>query len=154
MAELWPINWHEPILVDAYDFEKLKHYTFEVIFCRGRPTGVRVINTSLARSIMKPQRGMEVDHINRNPLDNRRANLRICTKEENARNKGFHRGAEIPFKGVCKSRNKYRARYKGKHLGTFDTAEEAAMAYDEYLRALYPDCSYTYFNFSNLEEQG
>lgn len=41
----------------------------------------------LANQIIKPPKGKEVDHINRNGLDNRRLNLRVVTRKENNSNR-------------------------------------------------------------------
>lgn len=41
----------------------------------------------LHRYIMNPPDDMTIDHINHDPLDNRRENLRICTQAENNKNK-------------------------------------------------------------------
>lgn len=48
-------------------------------------------NLLLHRAIMDPPTGMVVDHINGDTLDNRRANLRICTQGQNLRNSYYHR---------------------------------------------------------------
>lgn len=76
-----------------------------------------------------------VDHVNGNGLDNRRCNLRICTPSENLRNRGKTARNQTGFKGVTLHRGKYRAQiktsYKNRWLGDFDTALEAAAAYDK-----------------------
>lgn len=76
--------------------------------------------------------GMEGDHINRNRLDNRRANLRALPKGKNPQNMSSRAGASSPYRGVdwCKVMKKWRAqiRINGKatYLGCFATEEEAA----------------------------
>lgn len=86
------------------------------------------------RFIMNIPKGMSTDHINHDRLDNRKANLRACTRGENVRNNvGF---GESGFKGVYqyKGHNKWCARihHKGKStfLGNYSTPEQAALAYN------------------------
>lgn len=75
--------------------------------------------------------GYLIDHINGNKADNTIENLRMCTRQENNVNSVPKGGA---FKGVTRTGNKFRARitYSGvtHSLGTFNTAEEAAEAYN------------------------
>lgn len=76
-----------------------------------------------------------VDHINGNKLDNRRSNLRICTQSQNRRNTKYHTDSAVQYKGVCISKSgKFKAtiavNYKQHHIGYFNTAMEAAKAYD------------------------
>jgi hypothetical protein len=78
-----------------------------------------------------------VDHINGNPLDNRRQNLRICTQKENSRNSIKKRTNTSGYKGVSwfKRDKKWRAQikvnYKAIHLGYFDTLKLAKQAYNQ-----------------------
>ena len=91
---------------------------------------------------------MFVDHINGNRLDNRRSNLRLCTHLQNSRN--VRAKTRCGLKGVTQRGQKWQAGIridgKTKHLGTFDTLEDAARAYDvaasaafgEFARLNYP----------------
>ena len=93
--------------------------------------------TYLHRYITGATGGMQVDHINGDRLDNRSENLRVCLNEENSRNKGPNKKNKSGYKGVYfnKSTGKWIAQltvnYKCRHLGTFETAEEAALAYNK-----------------------
>ncbi len=77
-----------------------------------------------------------VDHINGNALDNRRANLRLCTYSQNLMNKITPRPNKHGYKGVHydQKRGLYTARIawnkNRRRVGYFATAEDAARAYD------------------------
>jgi hypothetical protein len=129
-------------IVDIEDFEKLnrdKWYLFENKnknnFYAVRTECRR--NIFMHRRIMNAPRGAIIDHINRNGLDNRKANLRIVTNMQNCWNsdRGFYNGTS-KYKGVRldKRSGKWyaRIRHNGRyiHLGTFDTEIAAAIAYD------------------------
>lgn len=82
----------------------------------------------LHRYLLNPSKGLTVDHINRNPLDNRRCNLRICTQFENNQNQSSNKSGKV---GVTfnKKSNKYIAyiKVKRKHitLGEFKNFDDA-----------------------------
>ena len=84
------------------------------------------------RALLNPATGQQTDHINRNGLDNRRQNLRICSNGQNQANQRLNRGSL--YKGITWCDNRWRAQIgvdKQKHyLGRFDTPEDAARAYD------------------------
>lgn len=79
----------------------------------------------------------QVDHINRNGLDNQKGNLRPCNASQNAANCRTPKNNTSGFKGVSydpiKRRWVARIRIRGirKRLGTYHTPEEAACAYDK-----------------------
>ena len=89
--------------------------------------------------------GVMVDHINGDPLDNRRENLRVCSNSANQHNQGLNKRNTTGYKGVCfyKKSGKYRAQIKhqmARHfLGEFRTPEEAAHAYNKAAIRLHGD---------------
>lgn len=100
----------------------------------------------LHRMIMGAKKGEVVDHVNGNTLDNRRVNLRICTRAQNARNRhrpNMKKGKTSKFKGVMwepRYNHWYSLigfNYKQIYLGSFKTEEMAALAYDNKAKELF-----------------
>ncbi len=91
----------------------------------------------LHREIMKAPKGVYVDHINGDGLDNRRGNLRLATNAENMRSRGSNANNRSGFKGVHwhKDAGKWCAQIgvdgKRINLGWFDSKDDAARAYDD-----------------------
>lgn len=81
-----------------------------------------------------------IDHINRDPSDNRIVNLRDVSQQENNRNRSLRSGAGVDFRA---SRGKWRARimvnYKDVSLGHYATEAEARAARDAAERKLETD---------------
>ena len=144
----FPVPSGETVTIDAADRELVEangpwhagrqpHTTY-VIADRCRPDGTRT-TIFLHRLLLDPPDGMDIDHVNRDGLDNRRVNLRVCTRSQNNANSPPRPGCSSQFKGVSwhKARSKWHAKGKngsGKnlHLGCFTDEHEAAHAYDEH----------------------
>lgn len=91
-----------------------------------------------------------VDHINRNKLDNRKANLRSATHGQNRTNSGPQKRNRSGYKGVYPRGNgSYRVRLmsNGKivHIGVYKDPVEAALAYDEAAKKYHGE--FAYLNF-------
>lgn len=121
--------------VSACDYEWLSQWTWHVnngyaARCdRGRAIFMHKL-------IMQPPDGRVVDHVDANRANNCRFNLRVCTRQENARNRRKFSATRSQFKGVdyAKRLKKWYAKWwyhnKDHRLGYFDTEIEAARAYD------------------------
>jgi len=83
------------------------------------------------RLIMIPAPGQEIDHIDRNGLNNQKANLRVCTHKENSVNRIYRN--KTGYRGIKKHGNRWEARIsfhkKRYYLGIYHTPEEAAHVY-------------------------
>ena len=110
------------------------------------------------RQILNLSGKQQTDHVNRNILDNRKSNLRICNFAENQANRAkVRRPCTSIFKGVSwyKRQQKWRAcigiNLKTHHLGFFESEKEAAKAYDLAAFAQWGD--YALLNFPLLGVQ-
>ena len=146
MAKYLKVGTNHQTLVDDDDYEKLKHLRFHkyvsshngFIYPRESKTK-RYIHRFILNDF-DPK--TTVDHINRDSLDNRKENLRICTTQQNCINRPAQRNNTTGFKGVFKRekptpgyKDRWRAciRFNQKliHLGTFNNPEDAAKAYND-----------------------
>ena len=103
--------------------------------------------------IMKPSEGLVVDHIDGDPLNNQKSNLRVCTKKENSFNRGKRcSGKTSKFLGVSRDKKKFVAKIKldGKtrHIGSFSSEIDAAKVYDEMAKKLFG--KFARLNFPDL----
>jgi hypothetical protein len=95
--------------------------------------------------------GKQADHINRNKLDNRRCNLRLCDNSQNHANTGLRRDNTSGYTGVCFNRHvkKYQAAIQVNglsiYLGVFADPIDAAMAHDKAARRLFGEFAVTNF---------
>ena len=131
-------------IMDCDDYEKYKHLNLAVQYGWNKTPYIAVnLNAKtmlIHRLIMDSPKGILVDHINRNTLDNRKENLRLATRSQNMGNMVSNTG-NSKFKGVYKrspkhkTKNKWSAQIyangKNNYLGNFFTEIEAAKAYNE-----------------------
>lgn len=131
------------VIIDKDKLEEVLRYNLWRVSIRGDVTSSKSKNINkkpvitcykLHRVVTGAGNDMEVDHINHNRLDNRRANLRVCTHAQNGRNLPLKKNNASGFAGVRwdRFRNKWSARIKvnfqEKHLGRYETIEEAISA--------------------------
>lgn len=130
-------------LVDDSDFDFLsqwkwcvgrgddKWYAKRTITINGKPTCML-----MHRQIMEANPGQQIDHRDRNGLNNQRSNLRFCNQSQNIGNSPTRSKNTSGFKGVTyyKPKKNWQAQitFNGHnyYLGRFDTPAKAAIVYD------------------------
>lgn len=91
------------IIVDAEDVELLKEYKWSCSkgdYCYGHKKNSEE-KVAIHRLLMNPKDNEEVDHINNNPLDNRKCNLRLCDRSNNCCNKQKQSNNKSGYKNIC-----------------------------------------------------
>lgn len=146
-------------LVDDQDFEWLSQWKWSVLITSWTDYAVRSEYVGnyrqktirMHRFILGAKKGQEIDHHDRNGLNNQRNNLRFCSGSQNMGNVGS-KPHTSKFKGVCRPTGykKWWAQIKrnGKNtlIGVFDREEDAALAYDK--AAIETFGNYARINFS------
>lgn len=154
--------------VDDQDYEFLNQFKWHTVVkgtnlyaAKGITVGYRKYSTLYMHNLlMCPPSGYEVDHKNRNGLDNRKDNLRYASRSQNNQNKKMRhiykgKPTSSRFKGVfydnkCKNKNwKAQIIYNKKiiRLGRFDTEIEAAKAYNKKAKELFGE--FAFYNDTN-----
>jgi hypothetical protein len=149
-------------VIDDEDFGRISQHKWHAKLCNKRYWRVYASDaehTAMHRLIMNAPEGMFVDHINRDTLDNRKSNLRICSRSQNQHNQGVWSGRQghktSKYKGVCVSGNRWRAQIgdngKRVRIGYFAVEIDAARAYDAAALKLYGE--YACLNFPEIKNQ-
>jgi hypothetical protein len=151
-ARLIPLTRGFFAIVDEADYERFAAVRWRVQIGRDgeryayrqeRIAGTRRLRLRIMhREIVGALMGQLVDHEDGDGLNNRRKNLRVCTRAQNAQNRRLSPGRR--FKGVHSTGKKarpfkamIRADHRTHRLGRFATEIEAALAYDDAARRLH-----------------
>lgn len=116
--------------IDIEDYDRVKAYKWHK--SHGYPkTHLNGKKIYLSRFIMNAPSNMVVDHINHDPLDNRKCNLRLCTQRDNMANRKVQKNNSSGVTGVTwySRTNKWRAyiykNYKKIELGYYNDFDKA-----------------------------
>jgi hypothetical protein len=148
MAKEIPLTQGKVAIVDDEDFERISALKWCYSSSNGYAVSSRKINGKkvlLHRFLLNAPGEKVTDHINRNRLDNRRSNLRLCTRAENNCNMGIRSHNKGMYKGVywMPNRSKWqvtiRHNKKPMFLGLFDNPHDAARMYNFWAKDLFGD---------------
>jgi len=127
------------VLIDDEDFDLVSNYKWYVLKVKNLIYFRRIVSNNkhvlLHREITNAQKGVNIDHVNGNTLDNRKCNLRVCTTSQNAMNCKNRENNKSGYKGVSWDANhkKWQAKIMLKRktmwLGYFTDAKDAYKAY-------------------------
>ena len=124
-------NTNEPFYFDLEDYDKIKDYYWSANtdgYMYSTCDDEYILMHRLIIDENNPE--MQVDHFNRNRKDNRKENLKSVTPQHNNWNRGMNQNNKSGVTGVRwnKEAQKWVAYIMRKHLGTFNSFEEAVKA--------------------------
>lgn len=128
--KLWDSKHLNYSLIDNEDLQKVTPYCFYKdrggYFIANTVVDGKKTTIKLHRLVMDSPVGLQIDHLNHKTYDNRKCNLRVCTNQENSRNK---RSKGYSYWKYGKRWEAYIfIDYKKVHLGYFNTEDEAKRA--------------------------
>lgn len=141
MVRKIPLTKNKYAIVDDEDYERLSQWKwhFDGVYARRSTPDKDKKCVNMHRLLCDFPVGKQIDHINGDQLDNRKCNLRICTRQQNHWNRSINLSPKSSkYKGVYweNERQKWRAYiYKNNkriNIGRFLTEQEAANAYNKY----------------------
>jgi len=117
MSKEIPLTQGKVAIVDDADYEWLSQWKWQYHYGYARRTAgprLKPKRIYMHRIVLNPRPGMESDHIIGDGLDNRRCNLRVCTRSQNNMNAKKQVGSSSRYKGVSwyKSRHRWEAYIK------------------------------------------
>lgn len=158
-AMIVPLTQGQEAVIDASDSELVSGHKWQ--FENGYASaavkdGAKYKHVKMHAVILGVIDGRLPDHADGNGLNNRRSNLRPATSGQNAANRRRQRKSASGFKGVHQTKYGTWAAYakrdgRMKHIGSFQTAEDAARAYDDAARELHG--TFAAVNFPNDGER-
>lgn len=156
-----PLTQGKVAIVSLEDYEALAGYKWHFTaqgyarrYCGISGKSSRHI--TMHREIMRALPAVQVDHIDRDRLNNTRANLRLATSQQNSFNQKARSRQGLQFKGTFLTSSGYygahiKFNYQLLHLGVFSTERDAAIAYDIKARELFGEfASLNFPNTANL----
>jgi nucleoside-diphosphate-sugar epimerase len=165
MATIIQVGKKDPriSIIDQCNFSILNKYNWQIQ--KGRAQTYYAITKHEGRTLRMHRMIMEItnpnifiDHVNHNGLDNRTNNLRICTINENNRNKQkCKKICSSVYKGVYRISGNFpwiaqaSLHNKRKYLSHYATEKRAALAYDDYQKENYGE--FINPNFPNITSE-
>lgn len=143
-------------LVDDEDYEYLSQFKWQVMVRSYTSYAVRCLwkegkqyASYMHRELMNNPKGLQIDHIDGNGLNNQKSNLRLCTTSQNQMNSKPRKNTQSGFKGVRWNRSNkkwessLRINGENKYLGLYSQKEKAAIAYDNAAKQFFKEFSRT-----------